>query len=117
MLSLLKASFLSYSKGCELIVDRAGRFTYIGKSKLKITNVETEDKGNYTCTLSFNLGGVTGSVSETSDVSISGKSGYQYLIVRNFIPVVHDVALCFPWWNHLFLVSFLADTHLLVNSK
>uniref|UniRef100_A0A668AJF0 Zmp:0000000936 n=1 Tax=Myripristis murdjan TaxID=586833 RepID=A0A668AJF0_9TELE len=73
-ISKLKDYNASYSmkwyKGCELIEDRRGRFTYLSMAQLKVEKVELEDSGNYTCTLTFDLGGVTASVSETINTTI-----------------------------------------------
>lgn len=45
------------------------------RTQLKIDEVDTDyDSANYTCTVTFTLGGVTGSVSETIDVFVSSKN-------------------------------------------
>lgn len=45
------------------------------RTKLKIDEVDTDcNNANYTCTVTFTLGGVTGSVSETINVFVSGKN-------------------------------------------
>lgn len=47
----------------------------MGRIQLKIDEVDTDyDDANYTCTVTFTLGGVTGSVSETINVYVSGKN-------------------------------------------
>lgn len=71
----LLTCFLSSSKGCDLIVDGRGKYAYIDKTTLMISGVDTEDNGSYTCTLTFTLGGITGSVSETIDAWVRGKRG------------------------------------------
>lgn len=60
-----------FLKDCEAIVTSGGRYAYIG-TKLKIPAVTSEDSGLYTCTLSFTLDGVAGSVSETIDAWVTG---------------------------------------------
>lgn len=45
------------------------------RTQLKIENVSTDyNNANYTCTVTFTFGGVTGSVSETINVFVSGKN-------------------------------------------
>ncbi|XP_034741338.1 interleukin-1 receptor type 1-like isoform X2 [Etheostoma cragini] len=65
-------SSIKWYRGCDLIVDGTGKFKYMDTATLKIERVEA---GNnlYTCTLSFTLGGITGSVSETIEATVSGK--------------------------------------------
>ncbi|KAK7905096.1 hypothetical protein WMY93_017703 [Mugilogobius chulae] len=62
---------ITWYKGCERIEPDQGRFHYWGMY-LKVEQVESEDEGSYTCTLTFNLGGVEGSVSETIDAEVNG---------------------------------------------
>ncbi|KAJ0005796.1 hypothetical protein NQD34_015690 [Periophthalmus magnuspinnatus] len=62
---------ITWYKGCERIVDGQGRFHY-WETYLKVEGVESDDQGLYTCTLTFNLGGVSGSVSETIDAEVTG---------------------------------------------
>lgn len=64
--------FLFLIQGCDPIVHATDRYTYRDKNKLKIDRVQLKDNGTYTCTLSFTLAGVRGSVSETIDVWIAG---------------------------------------------
>ncbi|CAL8321152.1 unnamed protein product [Merluccius merluccius] len=58
-------SSISWYKGCSLIADGRGRFTYGSVATLRVVDVSPDDVGSYTCTLTFNLAGVNGSVSET----------------------------------------------------
>lgn len=45
------------------------------RTQLKIDEVDTDyDNANYTCTITFTLGGVRGSMSETINVYVSGKN-------------------------------------------
>lgn len=60
-------SSIKWYKDCNLIVDGKDNITYWGKTKLMIKGVMPHHKGSYTCILTFTLGGVTGSVSETID--------------------------------------------------
>ncbi|KAM7406882.1 hypothetical protein PAMA_002872 [Pampus argenteus] len=60
-------SSIKWYRGCDLIEDGTGHFTYLDKSRLKIDLVEPQYNGSYTCILTFTLGGITGSVSETID--------------------------------------------------
>lgn len=53
-------------------MDGTDPYTYMDKTKLKIDGVELQNNGSYTCTLTFTLGGVTGSVSETIDAWVRG---------------------------------------------
>lgn len=65
---------LSSSKGCD-ILDGKGKYTNTDKTKLEINKVDIEDNASFTCTLTFTLGGITGSVSETIDAWVRGKKG------------------------------------------
>ncbi|XP_078118585.1 interleukin-1 receptor type 1-like isoform X1 [Sander vitreus] len=65
-------SSIKWYRGCDLIVDGTGKFTYMDKAILKIERVEAENN-LYTCTLSFTLGGITGSVSETIEATVSAR--------------------------------------------
>ncbi|XP_068184895.1 interleukin-1 receptor-like 2 isoform X2 [Antennarius striatus] len=71
----------SFSKGCDLIEDGTGRFAYRERWKLYITAVEAQDRGTYTCSLTFTLGGVTGFMSDTVAASL--------LEDYSFVPQVH----------------------------
>ncbi|TDH06600.1 hypothetical protein EPR50_G00115070 [Perca flavescens] len=63
-------SSIKWYRGCDLIVDGPDKFTYMDKTILKIERVEDENE-LYTCSLSFTLGGITGSVSETIETTVS----------------------------------------------
>ncbi|XP_029702509.1 interleukin-1 receptor type 1 [Takifugu rubripes] len=76
-------SSIMWYRDCEAIVDSEGRYTYIG-TKLKIPAVTSEDSGLYTCTLSFTLDGVAGSVSETIDAWVTDE--------YSLTPQVHEPA-------------------------
>ncbi|KAK2905767.1 hypothetical protein Q8A73_009710 [Channa argus] len=72
----LKSYNITYSlmwyRGCDPIMNsRDGKYIYRDLTKLMIKMVKAEDKGSYTCTLRFTLGGVMGSVSETIDASLA----------------------------------------------
>ncbi|XP_053184840.1 interleukin-1 receptor type 1 [Scomber japonicus] len=75
---------LTWYKDCEPIVNGAGKCSYWDETKLKIDGVDVQDNGYYTCTLTFTLGGVTGSVSETINTSVKE----EYCLV----PQVHEPA-------------------------
>lgn len=60
-----------FLKDCEVVRDQEGRYTYVG-TKLHIKSVTSEDSGLYTCTLTFTLNGVAGSVSETIEAWVTG---------------------------------------------
>ncbi|XP_075967812.1 interleukin-1 receptor type 1 [Anarhichas minor] len=77
-------SHLTWYRGCEPIVDGKGRYTYLDSGKLKIDGVERNNNSSYTCTLTFTLGGVTGSVSETIEAWVSDK--------YSLTPQVHEPA-------------------------
>ncbi|XP_037542553.1 interleukin-1 receptor type 1 [Nematolebias whitei] len=75
-------SSLNWYKDCDPIMDGRSGYTYMDSTKLSISNVETENSGIYTCTLTFNVGDVTGSVSETIEATIRD----EYFLV----PQVHE---------------------------
>ncbi|XP_037645697.1 interleukin-1 receptor type 1-like isoform X2 [Sebastes umbrosus] len=77
------SSSITWYRGSDPIVDGKDKYTYIASHKLKIDEVEVKS-ANYTCTLTFTLGGVVGSVSETIDVYVSEK---YYML-----PQVHEPA-------------------------
>ncbi|XP_061923400.1 interleukin-1 receptor type 1-like [Entelurus aequoreus] len=56
---------VSWRKGCELVEDGEAGHVYRSKARLKILDVDPQNKDFYTCTLTFDLGGATVSVSET----------------------------------------------------
>uniref|UniRef100_A0A1A8G072 Uncharacterized protein n=2 Tax=Nothobranchius korthausae TaxID=1143690 RepID=A0A1A8G072_9TELE len=61
---------IQWYKGCEPILDGSDKYTYWDRTLLNVKRVEPEDSGTYTCTLTFTLGGVTGSVSESINALI-----------------------------------------------
>lgn len=65
--------FLHPTQGCDPILDEPDSHTFRDRNRLTIHRVETEDSGTYTCTLTFTLDGITGSVSETIDAAVSGQ--------------------------------------------
>lgn len=72
-----KLDFLFFTfllQGCDLIPDGGDEYTYISDTTLMIINVKNEHRGIYTCTLTFTLDGVTGSVSESIEATIEGWS-------------------------------------------
>lgn len=77
------SSSITWYRGSDPIVDGKDKYTYIAPNKLKIDGVEVKS-ADYTCTLTFTLGGVVGSVSETIDVYVSE----QYYM----LPQVHEPA-------------------------
>ncbi|CAL8342050.1 unnamed protein product [Boreogadus saida] len=77
-------SSISWYKGCSLIEDGSGRFAYRRIATLNVERVTPDDAGSYTCTLTFDLAGVAGSVSET----INAKVIDEYA----FLPEVHAPA-------------------------
>uniref|UniRef100_A0A671VAS3 Zmp:0000000936 n=1 Tax=Sparus aurata TaxID=8175 RepID=A0A671VAS3_SPAAU len=77
-------SSLKWYRGCDPIVDGTDPYTYMDKTKLKIDGVELQNNGSYTCTLTFTLGGVTGSVSETIDAWVREE--------YSMVPQVHEPA-------------------------
>nr|AQR55701.1 IL-1RI [Miichthys miiuy] len=76
-------SSIKWYRGCDPIVDGTDRYT-CDTTTLYIADVETQDNGSYTCTLTFTLGGTTGSISETIHASVRE----QYFLV----PQVHEPA-------------------------
>lgn len=64
----------SLSQGCELIQDGVGQFVYKNNAHLRVSRVDSGKGGVYTCTVTFTLDGVTGSMSETIDAWVSGEN-------------------------------------------
>ncbi|KAM4730691.1 interleukin-1 receptor-like 2 [Anableps anableps] len=75
-------SSFNWYKGCDPILEELGRRTLLDKNRLIIHMVKTEDSGTYTCSLMFTLNGVTRSVSETTEATVTN----QYILV----PQVHE---------------------------
>ncbi|XP_037345469.2 interleukin-1 receptor type 1-like [Pungitius pungitius] len=67
------SSHVTWYRGCERIMDRTDRYTYLDTARLKIDGVERNNNQNYTCTLRFTLGGMERSVSETIEALVSEK--------------------------------------------
>ncbi|KAM4731485.1 interleukin-1 receptor type 2-like isoform 1-T1 [Anableps anableps] len=76
------SSSVNWYKGCDLILEESGSHTLRDKDKLTFHKVKTEDSGTYTCTLMFTLDGVTRSVSETTEATVTT----QY----SQVPQVHE---------------------------
>lgn len=64
--------FIFIFQGCD-IINNTEKYIYKDKTKLLIKGVDSENHHSYTCTLSFNLGGGMGLVSETIDAVVRGK--------------------------------------------
>lgn len=79
-------SSIRWYKGCELISDGTERFSY-WDTYLKISGVESDDEGLYTCTLKFTLAGVNGSLSETIDAEVKG----DYFLVPEVREPANDI--------------------------
>ncbi|XP_042350518.1 interleukin-1 receptor type 1 [Plectropomus leopardus] len=77
-------SSIKWYKDCEPIVDGVGTYTYMDPTTLKIIGVDPKHNSSYTCTLSFTLGGITRSVSETISAWVSDR--------YTLIPEVHEPA-------------------------
>ncbi|XP_044073753.1 interleukin-1 receptor type 1-like isoform X2 [Siniperca chuatsi] len=77
-------SSIKWYSGCDPIVDGTGRYTYRDETKLKIDGVEPQNNSFYTCTLTFTLDGITGSVSETIDAQVR--------VEYSLVPEVHEPA-------------------------
>ncbi|XP_019208610.1 interleukin-1 receptor type 2 [Oreochromis niloticus] len=75
------SSSIKWYRGCDPIEDGTGGFDYWG-TRLKIISVELQHKGTYTCTLTFTLGGIKGSVSESIKAEV--KESY------SLVPQVHE---------------------------
>ncbi|XP_074551731.1 interleukin-1 receptor type 1-like [Halichoeres trimaculatus] len=67
-------------KGCDLIKPSVEKYAFPNTNRLLIKKVNPEDRGVYTCTLTFTLAGVNGSVSESINAT-----------VRVFYPVVPEI--------------------------
>ncbi|XP_045910604.1 interleukin-1 receptor type 1-like isoform X3 [Micropterus dolomieu] len=77
-------SSIKWYRDCDPIVDGTGKYTYWDTTHLKIDGVEPQNNSLYTCTLTFTLGGITGSVSETIDAWVR--------VEYNLVPEVHEPA-------------------------
>ncbi|KAG7240350.1 hypothetical protein INR49_026921 [Caranx melampygus] len=76
------SSSLRWYRGCEPIVEGKDGYTFRDKTKLSTGIVEAKHNGTHTCTLTFTLGGITGSVSETIDTEVTGE--------YSLVPQVHE---------------------------
>uniref|UniRef100_A0A7N5ZTS1 Zmp:0000000936 n=1 Tax=Anabas testudineus TaxID=64144 RepID=A0A7N5ZTS1_ANATE len=66
----ITTSFMWY-RGCDPVADgKEGTYTY-RDNLLMIKEVNVQHKSSYTCTLKFTLGGITGSMSDTINASIT----------------------------------------------
>ncbi|XP_063355300.1 interleukin-1 receptor type 2-like [Pelmatolapia mariae] len=74
-------SSIKWYRGCDPIEDGTGSYGYWG-TKLKITSVDLQHKGTYTCTLTFTLGGIKGSLSESINAEVKGD--------YSLVPQVHE---------------------------
>ncbi|KAM9850914.1 interleukin-1 receptor-like 2 [Aulostomus maculatus] len=77
-------SSIKWYRDCDLIEDGSDRYAYWDKFKLKVDKVKPDNSGFYTCTLTFTLGGITGSVSETIDAWVKEE--------HSGVPQVHKPA-------------------------
>ncbi|XP_028292345.1 interleukin-1 receptor type 1-like [Gouania willdenowi] len=77
-------SSLQWFKGCDPIVDGTGGYEYRSKTKLTIKGVKSHHSDSYTCTLTFTLGGTTGSVSESIIANV--------IDLYSLVPQVHNPA-------------------------
>ncbi|KAM3862211.1 interleukin-1 receptor type 1-like [Diretmus argenteus] len=75
-------SSIRWHKGCAPIEDVGSKFTHLDRTILKVAGVAPEDNGAYTCTLTFTLDGVIGSISETIDVWVK--------VTYDLRPQVHE---------------------------
>ncbi|XP_051814867.1 interleukin-1 receptor type 1-like isoform X4 [Acanthochromis polyacanthus] len=63
-------SSIQWYRGCDPIVDGIDEYSYWDVNKLSIDKVGPQHNCLYTCTLTFTLGGVLGSVSETISAEV-----------------------------------------------
>ncbi|KAM4558124.1 interleukin-1 receptor type 1-like isoform 1-T3 [Odontesthes bonariensis] len=80
-------STTKWYKGCDPIfveTDETDIYSYRERTKLTVKKVGFENSGDYTCTLTFILGGVAGSVSETIEATVRDE--------YNYVPQVHKPA-------------------------
>uniref|UniRef100_A0A8P4KEV1 Interleukin-1 receptor type 1 n=1 Tax=Dicentrarchus labrax TaxID=13489 RepID=A0A8P4KEV1_DICLA len=77
-------SSIKWYRGCVPIVDETGKYSYMDRNKLKIDGVQDQNNSSYTCTLTFTLGGITGSVSETIEAWVTEE--------YDLVPQVHEPA-------------------------
>ncbi|XP_060944294.1 interleukin-1 receptor type 1-like [Limanda limanda] len=77
---------LTWHRGCEPIQNEMDNYIYRPRSMLQINKVDAKNHHNYTCTLNFTLGGVTGSVSETINAWVRE----EHSMVHSMVPQVHE---------------------------
>ncbi|KAM6934571.1 interleukin-1 receptor type 1 [Xenentodon cancila] len=65
---------IKWYKACNSIQNQIDRYAFRDRTKMTIRMVQPEDTALYTCKMTFTLGGVTGSVSETIDVAVTGSN-------------------------------------------
>ncbi|XP_069011121.1 interleukin-1 receptor-like 2 [Embiotoca jacksoni] len=84
--SSLKWYRVSFGKflGCDLIVDGDDEYIDRDKTKLTFKTVQSYNNCSYTCTLTFTLGGITGSLSETITAVVRDE--------WSLVPQVHEPA-------------------------
>ncbi|XP_056246050.1 interleukin-1 receptor type 1-like [Seriola aureovittata] len=78
------SSSLTWYRGCEPIVEGKDEYSYRDRTKISIKKVEAQHNSTHTCTLTFTLGGITGSVSETIKAEVTD--------VYSMVPQVHEPA-------------------------
>ncbi|XP_040004634.1 interleukin-1 receptor type 1-like isoform X2 [Xiphias gladius] len=78
------SSSIKWYRGCEPIEDGTGGYSHRDTTTLGISKVEARNNCSYTCTLTFTLGGLTGSVSETINAEVTE--------VYSLVPQVHEPA-------------------------
>ncbi|XP_034429499.1 interleukin-1 receptor type 1-like [Hippoglossus hippoglossus] len=76
------SSSLTWHRGCEPILNEMDKYIYLSRTTLLINNVDAKHNHNYTCTLNFTLGGITGSVSETINTWVREE--------HSMVPQVHE---------------------------
>ncbi|XP_070694515.1 interleukin-1 receptor type 1-like [Pempheris klunzingeri] len=79
-------SSIRWYKGCDPIVDGTDGYTYMDMAKLKIDRVKPNHTDNYTCTLTFTLGGITGSLSGTIDARVK-----DYFLTPQMYKPAHEI--------------------------
>lgn len=78
------SSSIKWYRGCEPIVEGKDGYTHRDKTKISIGPVAAKHNGTHTCTLTFTLGGITGSVSETINTEVTEE--------YSLVPQVHEPA-------------------------
>ncbi|XP_060910628.1 interleukin-1 receptor-like 2 [Labrus mixtus] len=65
---------IKWYRGCERIEDGTGGYNFLDDTKIMIHKAGPEKNSFYTCTLTFTLAGITGSVSETINATVKGEN-------------------------------------------